>query len=80
MNLHPSAIDRDAAAATERAMMARDIADLSSKVDKLSGDIEGLVKAWQNANFALSVVKWLSGVIIAISGLWFVITHFGEGK
>ena len=77
--MNPAA-ERDAQAATERALMARDITELSAKVDRLSGDIEGLVQAWQNANFALSVVKWLSGVIMAVSALWFVITHFGEGR
>lgn len=75
-----TAAERDAAAAAERAEMARDIAELSGKVEKLSGDIAGLVMAWQNANFALAAVKWVSGVVMAASALWFVLTHFGQGK
>ena len=75
-----TAAEREAQAANERAMMARDIADLSAKVEKLSGDIEKLVLAWNNANFGVSVIKWLSGVIMACSALWYVVTHFGQGR
>ena len=75
-----NAQERDTQAAVERAEMARDIAELAGKVEKLSGDIESLVSAWNNANFALAVIKWLSGIIMAASALWFVVTHFGEGK
>ena len=73
-----TAAERDADAAAQRAEMAADIAQLSRKVDKLSGDIEGLVTAWQNANFAVAAVKWISGVIIAASALWFALRNFGE--
>jgi len=76
----PTAAERDDDAAIQRAMMARDIAELSAKVDKLSGDIEGLVDAWNNANFGVAVIKWLAAVIMAASALWFVVTHFGEGR
>lgn len=72
--------EREAQAAAERAMMARDIAELSAKVDRLSGDIEGLVLAWNNANFGVAVIKWLAAVIMAGSALWYVVTHFGEGR
>ena len=80
MNSHPNAVERDAAAATERAMMARDIADLKQEVADLRADIRGLVTAWNNANFGVSVIKWLAAVIMAGSALVYVVTHFGEGK
>jgi hypothetical protein len=76
----PTQADLAAEAHTERAMMARDIADLRNEVADLRGDIQSLVDAWKNANFALSAVKWVSGVVIATSALWFVVTHFGTGK
>ena len=80
MSLHPTAADRDATAATERAMMARDIADLKQEVADLRADIRGLVTAWNNANFGVSVIKWLAAVIMAGSAMVYVVTHFGEGK
>ena len=75
-----TAAERDAAAGTERAMMARDIADLRVEVGELRCDIQALLTAWNNANFAVAVIKWLAGVIVAMSALWFVVTHFGVGK
>lgn len=60
--------------------MVADIERLTDKVEKLSTDIEGLVEAWRNANFAVSLIKWLASVIMAGSALWFVITNFGQGK
>ncbi len=73
-----TAAERDKQAADEREQMGKDIALLSLKVDKLSGDIEGLVTAWKNANFAVAAVKWISGVIIAASAVWFALRNFGE--
>jgi hypothetical protein len=80
VNPHPSAAERDAAAATERAMMARDIADLKQEVADLRDDIKGLVTAWNNANFGVSVIKWLAGIIMAGSALVYVVTHFGQSR
>lgn len=72
--------DREMTAHAERVLMARDIADLRKEVADLRGDISELVDVWRNANFALSAVKWISGVVVTLSALWFVVTHFGEGK
>lgn len=66
-------------AAVERAEMARDIVELTAKVEKLSSDIEGLVEAWRNANFAVALIKWLAGVVIAASAVFAAVTHFGKG-
>ena len=80
MNSLPTAAEREAAAHAERLLMARDIADLKQEVAELRADIRGLVQAWQNANFGVSVIKWLAGIITAGSALVYVVTHFGEGK
>lgn len=60
--------------------IARDVEELTRKVDDLNGKIEGLVKAWENATFLVAVVKWLAGAVTAVSALYFVVTHFGQGK
>jgi hypothetical protein len=75
-----TAAERDADAAAQRLLMARDIADLKGEVAELRSDIKGLVMAWQNANFGVAVIKWLAAIIMAGSTLVYVLRHFGEGR
>lgn len=60
--------------------LAKDLEDLTAKVDALNSKIEGLVKAWENATFLVAVIKWLAGAVTAVSAFYFVVTHFGQGK
>ena len=87
----PTAAERDAQAHTDRAMMARDISELRDElkehrdeqrqeVANLRASIQSLVDAWSTANTIVAVAKWASSITIAISALWYVVTHFGEGK
>lgn len=62
------------------AELAKDLVELSTKVDDLNNKIEGLVKAWENATFLVAVIKWLAGAVTAVSAFYFVVTHFGQGK
>jgi hypothetical protein len=86
-----TAAERDAQAHTDRALMARDISELRkemvehrdeqrAEIANLRASIQSLVTAWSTANTIVAVAKWASSITIAISALWYVVTHFGEGK
>ena len=79
--------DREKVALMQRARMEADIAmaaaagaTSAATSAETARKIEGMLKAWENANFLLSVVKWLGGIVTVLSGLWFIITHFGASK
>lgn len=86
-----TAAERDAQAHTDRAMMARDIADIAAtqelyraeqraENEQLRASIKSLLEAWETANTIVAVIKWASSIAIAVSALWYVVTHFGDGK
>lgn len=63
-----------------REQAARDIAEVTAKVDQLTADVSGLVAAWKNATFAIAAAKFIASVIMGASALWYVVTHPGGGK
>lgn len=42
------------------------IAELETKIEKLSTDVEDLVAAWKAASWFVGLVKWVSGIAAAL--------------
>lgn len=51
----------------EAALLRKDVEILTEKVEKLSTDVESLVKAWNTANYVVVFVKWLASAGAAIA-------------
>jgi len=60
----------DQSVETQIALLQADMAALTKAVTKQSSDIEGLVKAWNTANGVVSFMKWLAGIVTAVTILW----------
>ena len=54
----------------EIALIQKELAELQRDVKKLSQDVQGLVDAWKTASGVVAFIKWLSGIVIAVSVLW----------
>lgn len=57
-------------AAIESALLRKDVELLTSKVEKLSADVEELVAAWKTAGNVVTFIKWLSGGAFACVSLY----------
>lgn len=61
--------------AIEQALLRKDVEILTEKVEKLSTDVENLVKAWNTANYVVVFVKWLAGAGFAITAVYTFFDH-----
>lgn len=64
--------------AIENALLRKDVELLTSKVEKLSNDVEQLVAAWNTATYVVAFVKWLAGTAAAIGVLLAFVKGFGK--
>lgn len=62
----------------QRQELASKIDAVADRMDALETSVAGLVTAWEGAIWLVAAIKWLSTVGVALSGLWFVIKHFGH--
>jgi len=46
------------------------IKTLETKIDTLTLNVEGLVSAWKAASWLVSLVKWTSGIALAVTTLY----------
>lgn len=61
--------------AIEQAIIKKDIEILTEKVEKLSNDVENLVKAWNTATYVVVFVKWLAGAGAAVAVVYTFFEH-----
>lgn len=71
----------------QRALMARDILEgrdemlaISAKLDKLSADVETLMRLLRSANAIGKLFTWIAGVSGAVAAIWaWFIPHLPHG-
>lgn len=54
----------------EIALLQKELAHLSDKVDTLSDDVAGLLELWKTASGVVAFIKWLSGIVVAVGIIW----------
>jgi hypothetical protein len=72
----------------QRAMMIRDLADnreemvaINAKLDKMSDQLETLMKLYHSANTVGKLLTWIAGLLAATTALWAVMAdHMGQPK
>ena len=56
----------------ELAVLRRDVEDLTSKVENLTGEVRELLNAWKGAMWLVSIVKTLGLIAGGILSIWAV--------
>ena len=62
----------------EREELATKIDAVADRMDALESSVTGLVAAWEGAIWLVAAIKWFATVGVALSGLWYVVKHFGH--
>ena len=52
-------------------------AHLPSKAEfeELRTEVQGIIKAWETATGLVAFVKWVSGIVAALTVIWAALTH-----
>jgi hypothetical protein len=54
----------------EFALLEQKVEHLTTEVHALSKEVSGLVDAWKTASGVVAFVKWLSGLVVALTVIW----------
>lgn len=60
----------------EMALLMQDMAEMKKSMDSLQGQVRQLLEAWNTASGLVKFVKWMAGLVTAVTVLWTAINHW----